>query len=164
MLDLYIKVYKKTALLHILYAVDYIAVGYCAASLGYLAWSLFVRDPLIALRLLLSLLVSFVAVSVFRRALNAPRPYELYDFSSVGLTPPRAKKGRSFPSRHVHSAAVIATSLFVINPVMGIVGEVLSLLLAASRVLRGIHFVRDVVAGMLTGVISGVIAILFIYI
>lgn len=162
MLDLYIKVYKNTALLHFLYAVDYIAVGYCAVSLGFLAFSLFCRDPLVALRLLLSLLISFAVVSIFRRAFNAPRPYELYDFSTVGLAPPRVKQGRSFPSRHVHSAAVIATSLFLLNPVMGIVGAVLSVLLAVSRVLRGIHFVRDVVAGMLTGVLSGVIAILLI--
>jgi membrane-associated phospholipid phosphatase len=164
MLEMYAKVYKKPLVLLSLRAIDYIAIGYSVAALGLLSWKLFHSDPLLALRLLLSLLISFIAVSVFRRAFNAPRPYELYDFSSVGLTPPRAKTGRSFPSRHVHSSAVIATALFLINPFMGSVGVILASLLAVSRVLRGIHFVRDVVTGMLTGIFSGVISILLLYI
>ena len=54
-------------------------------------------------------LVSFVLLSVLRKALNAKRPYEVF-----GLDPiiPKKTKGKSFPSRHVFSIFVIEITFF----------------------------------------------------
>lgn len=88
--------------------------------------------------------ISFVAVSVFRHLLNAPRPYETF-----GRTPPIAKKtaGHSFPSRHTFSIFVIGFCTLPFCLPLGAVIVGLGILLAASRVLLGFHFLRDVLAG-----------------
>ncbi|MBP3309138.1 MAG: phosphatase PAP2 family protein [Clostridia bacterium] len=97
--------------------------------------------------------VPFVAVSVMRRLLNSKRPYELLPFFS---TPPKAKLGQSFPSRHVFSVFVIGSVLLASNLTVGLLLLLAGILLAAVRVLLGIHFVKDVAAGAVIGVISGI--------
>ncbi|HMM05277.1 MAG TPA: phosphatase PAP2 family protein [Clostridiales bacterium] len=98
--------------------------------------------------------ISFLAVSLFRRIYNAPRPYE-----KDGVAPLTAKKtqGRSFPSRHVFSAFVIAVSVFFFYPSWGIALLCLGVLLAYLRTALKVHYVKDVVAGALCGIASGII-------
>lgn len=98
----------------------------------------------------------FVLVTLFRHLVNAPRPYETYDFYQ---TPPKNKCGKSFPSRHVFSGFVIATLAFAYSLPLALVMLGFAVILAVSRVLLGIHFIRDVVCGALVGVVSGVIGI-----
>ena len=101
--------------------------------------------------------VPFVAVSVLRKIINAPRPYEL-----IGDFPhrPKNKSGESFPSRHTFSAFLIATLLLPWSVAVGASLYAVGALLAAARVLLGIHFVRDVTAGAAVGIISGIIGII----
>ena len=89
-----------------------------------------------------------------RAKLDRPRPYEVY-----GLEPliPRESRGKSFPSRHVFSICVIGTSLLYLDPPVGAALLALGALLAAARVLSGVHFLKDVLAGALIGVLSAVI-------
>ncbi len=96
--------------------------------------------------------VPFAAVSIFRRLVNAPRPYELYAFFE---NKPKNKSGRSFPSRHVFSVFVIGSALCFSNLLVGILLLAAGAVLALVRVLLGYHFIRDVVAGALIGVLSG---------
>ena len=96
--------------------------------------------------------VPFVLVSILRRVINAPRPYELLEFYEKK---PKGKSGRSFPSRHVFSVFVIATVLVTWNPTVAVLLFSAGALLALLRVALGIHFVRDVVAGALIGAASG---------
>lgn len=111
------------------------------------------RDP----RLVRSVLVpgiSFVAVSIFRHLCNAKRPYEVLDIRPLIH---KDKKGNSFPSRHVFSMFVIAmTFLWLMVPV-GVVFLVTGVLLAACRVIGGVHWPRDVVCGAMVGILSGII-------
>ena len=101
----------------------------------------------------------YAAVSIFRALLNAPRPYELYDFYTV---PPKNKKGSSFPSRHTYSAFVIATLAHLINPFISVALYALGAVIAIARVLLGIHFIRDVAAGAILGILAGVMGLLLI--
>lgn len=99
--------------------------------------------------------ISFVAVSIFRRLYNAPRPYEM-----PGATPPVIKKdspGKSFPSRHIFSVFIIAVTVFQVWPVPGILTGVAGALLAYVRVAGGVHFPKDVIAGAVIGIACGVI-------
>lgn len=105
-------------------------------------------------RLILVPGASFLAVSLFRKACNSPRPYEALDIRPLL---PRDKKGESFPSRHVFSVFVIAMAWGYVCPAVGWVLGVVGVLLAAARVVAGIHFPKDVIAGAVIGVLSGVV-------
>lgn len=101
--------------------------------------------------------VSFVLLSVFRRAVNFPRPYEVFEMPPVI---PKKTKGKSFPSRHVFCVAIIGiTALYALPklPVIGIMILVIAALMAVLRVCSGVHFPRDVIAGFLCGIVMGAV-------
>lgn len=98
--------------------------------------------------------VSFVVVTVFRKIVNEPRPYEKYDLPPVI---DKDTRGKSFPSRHVFSVFVIAVTVFVRNPVAGCILAVIGVMIAVIRVIGGVHTVWDVAAGAAVGILSGVI-------
>lgn len=103
--------------------------------------------------------VGFVILSIYRARVNAPRPYEVFD------TPPLVVKntrGNSFPSRHVFSAFIIATTAIQFFPVLGVILYVCGVLLAITRVLAGVHFPKDVVAGALTGIVFALVGFLVV--
>ena len=106
--------------------------------------------------------VPFVAVSLMRSRLGGKRPYEVYTLSSLGMELPEHGGGRSFPSRHAFSAALIGVILLPDMLYVGIAVLVLWILISVSRVLLGIHFIRDVVAGSVIGLVCGVVGALCI--
>ncbi len=118
-----------------------------------LLWLLWQRDSRF-LRVLLVPAISFVLLSIFRDRVNAPRPYEILDIDPLIR---KNTKGHSFPSRHVFSVSVISCAFLYVQPWIGIVFLVCTVLLAVIRVLGGVHFPRDVAAGCLIGIVSGVI-------
>lgn len=150
------KIYKSRRTLCFLRAVDFVSVILCVAAL---LWTVAVQvargSYLDAVYMLTYLSVTFIAVTLARKLINAKRPYELYDFGAKI----RSKSGSSFPSRHVASAAAIATALMVEFIPLGIIAAVAAVLLSAVRVLLGLHFVRDVFAGAVIGVIGSLIGL-----
>lgn len=108
-------------------------------------------------RVLLTPAITFILVSFCRHYINAPRPYEL-----LAITPIIAKdtKGQSFPSRHVFSAFVIATILYHISHLLGVMLLIFGTLLALMRVIGGVHFPKDVIAGALLGIFFGFLGFL----
>lgn len=105
--------------------------------------------------------VSFVLLSVFRKAVNRPRPYEKFQ-----LTPVIKKdtKGHSFPSRHVFSATMIAMTFLLMSPWswLGVIFLLVSIALAVVRVVSGVHFISDVIAGIIVAVTAAVFGYLMI--
>lgn len=116
-------------------------------------------EHLTAVGVALSAAIGLLAVTLMRKIINAPRPYEIYDFYE---RLPREKSGQSFPSRHAYSAFVIAALAWLLHPVVSISLFVVGICLSVARVLLGIHFVRDVLVGAVLGIISGVLGILII--
>ena len=102
----------------------------------------------------------FFAVSLIRVRLGGRRPFEVYELSAFGMTLPEHGGGRSFPSRHAFSAALIGALILPDMFYVGIATLALSLFISVSRVLAGIHFVRDVIAGEAIGLICGAIGAL----
>ena len=94
----------------------------------------------------------FGLLSLVRRRLNRPRPYELYDLNPLIE---RDGSGESFPSRHAFSAFTIAAAWFSTAPLVATFLLVAACLVGVCRVLGGVHFPRDVVAGALAGVVTG---------
>ena len=102
-------------------------------------------------RCLLVPAVSFAAVTPFRSACNAPRPYE----QGIDALLKKKRTGHSFPSRHVFSAVMIAVTAAYLLPALSVPLFVAAALLALIRVLGGIHYPRDVFCGALFALIAG---------
>lgn len=98
--------------------------------------------------------VSFLAVSGIRKLIDAERPYDKLHFRPL-LN--KTKHGESFPSRHVFSVFVIAMAFYYTCIPVGVVLTVFGVLMAAERVVGGVHFLRDVLAGAAIGILSGVL-------
>lgn len=97
--------------------------------------------------------ISFVLVTVLRKIINAPRPYEKFEMSPVIE---KDTKGKSFPSRHVFSVFIIAVTIFCSHPGAGFLIALIGVAMAVIRVLGGVHEPRDVIAGALVGLVCGV--------
>ena len=96
-------------------------------------------------------------VSVLQKLIARPRPYQ----ATGANIQPLMEKGRennSFPSRHTASAFVIGTVLLAYFPWIGILCFAIGLYIAFVRFLSGMHYLSDVIAGILLGVGFGLIA------
>lgn len=96
--------------------------------------------------------LGFVLLSVVRARINAPRPYEL---AAINPLLDSSTHGKSFPSRHVGSGALIGSSLVFVYPLVGIGVLLVTLVLAIVRVQGRVHFVRDVAVGYIAGIAFG---------
>lgn len=115
---------------------------------------LFMRKNPFLVRAILVPAVSFVLLSVFRRLINAPRPYEKF-----GLPPVLEKdtRGKSFPSRHVFSVFIIAMTIFYLHADAGVLLGIIGVVLGLIRVIGGVHEPKDVLAGAVIGILCGVV-------
>ena len=89
----------------------------------------------------------FMAATVISKRLNFKRPFEELGFESVV---PHSK-GRSCPSRHATSSWVITMAAAYISPVLGMISAFFAIVVCATRVITGVHYIRDVVCGILFG-------------
>lgn len=132
--------FLMTRLCYVAYPVSLIVLG---------VW----RDERL-LRAVLVPAISFVLLSVFRKWINAPRPYQVLDIRPLIR---KDTQGKSFPSRHVFSVFVIAMTFLWLLPPLGAVFLAMGVVLAACRVIGGVHWPRDVAVGALVGIVSGII-------
>ena len=100
----------------------------------------------------------FVILSLLRKKINAPRPYEVWEI--VPLLD-RDSPGQSMPSRHVFSATIISMACLHASLTMGMICLILSAFLGLVRVLGGVHYPKDVLVGYICGLVWGVIFFLF---
>ncbi|MDE7298232.1 MAG: phosphatase PAP2 family protein [Lachnospiraceae bacterium] len=144
----------RLACLRLLYRVlpPVVAAGYAVC----LALSAAASRKLLVCNLVVPAAV-FALVTVFRAAVDLPRPYEVWKLPPLV---PKDKRGHSFPSRHAASAGVIAMAWWQVSVPAGALFLLIAAGIAASRVLAGVHFVRDVAAGLALGVGAGVLAIM----
>ena len=96
----------------------------------------------------------FVILSLLRKKINAPRPYEVWEI--VPLLD-RDSPGQSMPSRHVFSATIISMACLHASLTMGMICLTLSAFLGLVRVLGGVHYPKDVVVGYICALVWGVI-------
>lgn len=100
----------------------------------------------------------FVILSLLRKKINAPRPYEEWDIKPLL---DRDSPGQSMPSRHVFSATIISMACLHASLTMGMICLTLSAFLGLVRVLGGVHYPKDVVVGYICGLVWGVLFFLF---
>ncbi len=153
------KISKNKRLSLALRVFSHMCVLYSVILFIILEYNAFCSSPTDAALLAASLGVPFILVTVLRKLINAPRPYEVYNFFD---DPPKDKRGQSFPSRHVFSGFAISVSAIFTFPALAAVGITLSLGLCVARVLLGIHFIRDVAAGALVGIATAILGIILL--
>ena len=100
----------------------------------------------------------FVILSLLRKKINAPRPYEEWDIKPLL---DRDSPGQSMPSRHVFSASIISMACLHASLSVGVILLILSVFLGLVRVLGGVHYPKDVVVGYICGLVWGLIFFLF---
>ncbi|MBM6931387.1 phosphatase PAP2 family protein [[Clostridium] spiroforme] len=119
----------------------YLVAGIYALTIIYLAC----YDHHSLLKVIIKPLTAFIIVTVIRKIYDRPRPCITMD-----LTPLVGHKtGESFPSRHTVSAFSIALALYSVSPVLGNATLVLALIVAATRILCGLHHISDVLAAIM---------------
>ena len=96
----------------------------------------------------------FVILSLLRKKINAPRPYEVWEI--IPLLD-RDSPGQSMPSRHVFSASIISMACLHASLSVGLILLILSAILGLVRVLGGVHYPKDVVVGYMCALVWGVL-------
>lgn len=95
--------------------------------------------------------LDLILVTLLRKWLNQPRPQEVYSIKPLI----KHHNGESFPSRHTASATIIAFSCYWIFPPLGILCFLISIYVGLSRIIGGVHFVKDVLAGAGISILLG---------
>ena len=101
----------------------------------------------------------FVFITVLRKFLNKPRPYE--EFNTPSLFD-KNTKGQSMPSRHTASAFIIAMTFLYVNLYLGITSFFIAFMIALSRIFAGVHYIRDVLVGAGISILVGIIFLFLI--
>lgn len=153
------KVYASKKISSSLKIISHVSVLICVAAYAAMLVYAFIKEPLRAIKLAACAAVPYIIVSVMRKLVDAPRPYELYGFYE---TKPKDKVGQSFPSRHVFSAFTVAILAYTVSLWLSAALVVIAVCVAVARVLLGMHFIRDVIAGGLIGILSGILGIIII--
>jgi membrane-associated phospholipid phosphatase len=113
---------------------------------------------------LVAWLISGATAQLLKHLFPRPRPSNLPD---VLLAPDERIFARSFPSGHTATAFALACWLWLMvrgtrYRWLGWLGWLLAALVGLSRIYRGVHYPSDVVAGMLIGILGGLIAFLWL--
>ena len=96
----------------------------------------------------------FTLGSFLRAVINRKRPYEEWDIDPIIK---KEKMGQSFPSRHVFASVMISMTALYVCAQFGVFCLLLSALTAVVRVVGGVHYPSDVIAGYLYGVSFGLL-------
>jgi undecaprenyl-diphosphatase len=124
-----------------------------ATGLAMLIWGT-AHTRCAALLMILGNVIGLSAAGVCKAFTHRKRPFERPWFY---LPPDRY----SFPSGHSARMGAIAIVGAIYYPPLALPAFALALLIAACRVLVGVHYLTDVTVGLLLGLSGGAIALLF---
>lgn len=130
----------------------FLVAGLYAGLLFFLC----VQHPDLLYKTILVPLGGFFGVSVLRVIVNRKRPYEVFGISPII---PKDTKGKSFPSRHVYSATILAVTFLAQGETcfvgIGVGMMIAAFVIATLRVISGVHYVSDVIAGFILALLTG---------
>ncbi len=109
--------------------------------------------------IILICILAFITTSLLRKIINAPRPFDVYNIHPL-IT---HTSYQSMPSRHATSAFIIAISCLKVNLYLGIICFCIAIMIACTRILCGVHFIKDIVYGILISILWGLPLILLSY-
>lgn len=132
-----------------LFVVATFALWLLARPYGALRYKLATANALAAAAL--AMLANQAIAHLWLRA----RPFTSHPDATVLLTAPSPDP--SFPSDHAAAAFAIAVAVLLVSRRLGAGFLVVATLIAVSRVLLGVHYPGDVIAGALVGAVSALV-------
>src|SRR3989344_6653896 len=100
---------------------------------------------------LLAPLLSGAILGIIRLMYNRPRPFEMIQMANQLL---QHAPGGSFPSGHATFSFTIAAAMYWWRPRGGMGFVIAATLISISRVIGGIHWPMDIIAGALIGIFA----------
>lgn len=97
----------------------------------------------------ISTLAAVSITELIRFFYHHPRPFAVLQVHQ--LIP---ETGWSFPSRHAMFFFALATAVYLYNKKWGIIFFVAAILMTVSRVIAGVHYPSDIVAGAIIGALA----------
>jgi undecaprenyl-diphosphatase len=104
---------------------------------------------------LFAFLIEYPLYLFLKNTIRRDRPCE--QFGLEAAIKPSEKFG--FPSGHSAAAFVFATVLAQIYPSVALLAYSIAMLIGVSRVLLGVHYPADIVAGAVVGIICGFLSV-----
>ncbi len=94
---------------------------------------------------------AWVAASLLKKIFVIERPY----VTLQNILPVLKIPSFSFPSGHAASIAGLAVAVYSLNPKLGVVLFIMAILTGLSRIVLGVHYPTDVLAGWILGAVIG---------
>ena len=135
-------------------------IVFFASYLAYILIGLFVvlvylsrspkRDKLEILLFagLASVIARFGVTELIRYFYNRPRP-----FVALSIQPLFTDSAWSFPSGHATFFFALSTAVYLYNKKWGVIFYLATLLITVSRVIAGVHYPSDILAGAIIGIL-----------
>ena len=89
-------------------------------------------------------------VELIRFFYHRPRPFVLHSLNQL-IPVPVPETGYSFPSGHSTVFFALSAAIYCYNKKLGIIFFAASVLMNVSRVISGVHYLSDIIAGMILG-------------
>lgn len=97
--------------------------------------------------------LTILILNIFLRKLfKRQRPYKYFN---LDINREGKSSENSFPSNHAASSAIIALAFFMVNSYLGIFLFCFSFLTGISRIILGLHYPFDILAGWFSGIFIG---------
>ena len=141
--------FRKETLLRFCKRPPWLLMGIYVCFIAFLA---FTRDTKIVFFIAVPV-IDLIFVTILRFLLDKPRPFEVYQIEPLT----KHSKGNSCPSRHTASAFIIGMACLYVNIPFGVLTLCMACIVGATRVLCGLHFIRDVLIGAGISVVLGII-------
>ena len=143
----------------VVFTVEYLGWFVVVAFLAFLYFSLFSKSEKFRIFLvtIISVVLSrFVITEIIRFIYCRPRPFMIYTLNQLV-----EDANCSFPSGHAAFFFALAMAIYFYNKKWGWAFFVATILISLSRVVAGVHYPTDIVAGAVMGVISSYLVFYF---
>ncbi|GAM62551.1 membrane-associated phospholipid phosphatase [Vibrio ishigakensis] len=131
-------------------AVSHSGDGHLYPVIALMAW---IADPVLGKLLLVCGLIAFaIELPIYWIAKNSFRRRRPHDLSTQICNFIEPSDKYSMPSGHTAAATIMATLICVFFPSLALIAVPWAAMIALSRILLGVHFFSDIVAGVILGV------------